>query len=78
VAIQYYGDYDHTTEFRQECLLTCVADRFASHLLMPDEMPEETLRDHSVFAELNLYPKDIDQLMTMKDRVLTVVNAMNL
>lgn len=78
VAIQYYGDYDHATEFRQECLLTCVANRFASHLLMPDEMPEETLRDHSVFAELNLYPKDIDQLMTMKDRVLTVVNAMNL
>lgn len=78
VAIQYYREYDHATEFRQECLLTCVADRLASHLLTPDEMPEETLRDHSVFTELNLYPKDIDQLMTMKDRVLTVVNAMNL
>lgn len=78
VAIQYYREYDHATEFRQECLLTCVADRLASHLLTPEEMPEETLRDHSVFTELNLYPKDIDQLMTMKDRVLTVVNAMNL
>jgi putative nucleotidyltransferase with HDIG domain len=78
VAIQYYREYDHATEFRQECLLTCVADRLASHLLTPDEMPEETLRDHSVFTELNLYHKDIDQLMTMKDRVLTVVNAMNL
>ena len=78
VAIQYYGDYDHATEFRQECLLTCVADLLANHLLTPDEMPEDTLREHSVFVELNLYPKDIDQLMTMKDRVLTVVNAMNL
>ena len=77
-AIQYYSDYDHATEFRQECLLTCVADRFASHLLTPDEMSEDTLRDHSVFVELNLYPADIDQLMTMKDRVLTIVNAMNL
>jgi len=77
-AIQYYREYDHAAEFRQECLLTCAADRLASHLLTPEEMPEESLRDHSVFTELNLYPKDIDQLMTMKDRVLTVVNAMNL
>lgn len=78
VAIQYYGDYDHATEFRQECLLTCVADRLASHLLTPDEMPEDTLRDHSVFAELNLYPQDIDKLLLTKDQVLTIVNAMNL
>jgi putative nucleotidyltransferase with HDIG domain len=78
VAIQYYGDYDHATEFRQECLLTCVADRLASHLLTPDEMPEDTLRDHSVFAELNLYFQDIDKLLLTKDQVLTIVNAMNL
>jgi putative nucleotidyltransferase with HDIG domain len=78
VAIQYHGDYDHATEFRQECLLTCVANRLASHLLTPDEMPEDTLRDHSVFAELNLYPQDIDKLLLTKDQVLTIVNAMNL
>ena len=78
VAIQYYGDYDHATEFRQECLLTCMANRLASHLLTPDEMPEDTLRDHSVFAELNLYPQDIDKLLLTKDQVLTIVNAMNL
>ncbi len=78
VAIQYYEDYDHATEFRQECLLTCVANRLASHLLTPDEMPEDTLRDHSVFAELNLYPQDIDTLLLTKDQVLTIVNAMNL
>ena len=77
-AIQYYGDYDHATSFRQECLLTCVADRLATHLLTPDDMPEDTLRDHPVFAELNLYPNDIDQLVACRDKVLAVVNAMNL
>jgi putative nucleotidyltransferase with HDIG domain len=77
-AIQYYADYDHATAFRQECLLTCVADRLASHLLTPDEMSEETLREHPVFAELNLYPQDVDQLMKAKDQVMAVVNAMNL
>lgn len=76
-VIQYYADYDHAASFRQECMLTCVADRLATHLLTPDDMPEEQLRDHPVFAELNLYPNDIDQLLAGKDKVLTMVNAMN-
>ena len=77
-AIQYYGDYEHATAFRQECMLTFIADRLASHLLTPEEMPEDSLRDHPVFAELNLYPQDIDKLLMTKDQVLTIVNAMNL
>ncbi|THJ16356.1 MAG: HDOD domain-containing protein [Nitrospira sp. CG24B] len=77
-AIQYYRDYEHATAFRQECMLTFVADRLASHLLTPEEMPEDSLRDHPVFAELNLYPQDVDKLLMTKDQVLTIVNAMNL
>lgn len=77
-AIQYYDDYDHADSFRQECLLTCASDRLASHLLTPEEIPDESLRAEPVFAELNLYPNDIDQLLTMKDHVLAVVNALNL
>jgi HD-like signal output (HDOD) protein len=77
-AIQYYEDYDHADSFRQECVLTCAADKLASHLLAPDDVPEETLRAHPVFVELNLYPNDIDQLMKTKDHVLAVVNALNL
>jgi putative nucleotidyltransferase with HDIG domain len=77
-AIQYYSDYDHAVSFRQECLLTYAADRLATHLLTPDDMPEDSLRDHPVFAELNLYPNDIDQLVACRDKVLAVVNAMNL
>ncbi len=77
-AIQYYGSYEHATAFRQECMLTFVADRLARHLLTPEEIPEDSLRDHPVFAELNLYPQDIDTLLTTKEQVLTIVNAMNL
>jgi len=77
-AIQYCEDYDHADSFRQECLLTCAADKLASHLLVPEDMPEETLRAHPVFGELNLYPNDIDRLMTAKDHVLAVVKALNI
>lgn len=77
-VIQYYGDFEHATVFRQECMLTFVADRLASHLLTPEEMPEDSLRDHPVIAELNLYPNDVDQLLAGKDKVLAIVNALNL
>jgi len=77
-AIQYYDDYDHTESFRQECLLTCASDRLANHVLAPEDLPEELLRTQPAFGELNLYPNDIDQLLTTKDQVLAVVNALNL
>ena len=77
-AIAYHQDYDQATAFRQECLLTCVADRLATHLLTPDTLPEEELREHPVFADLNLYPNDIDQLLAGKEKALAIVNAMNL
>lgn len=77
-AIQYYDDYDHAESFRQECLLTCASDRLASHVLAPEDLPEESLRTQPAFAELNLYPNDIDQLLTAKGQVLAVVNALTL
>jgi HD-like signal output (HDOD) protein len=77
-AIQYYDDYDHADSFRQECLLTCASDRLASHVLAPEDLPEESLRTQPAFAELNLYLNDIDQLLTTKNQVLAVVNALNL
>ena len=77
-AIACYQEYDHATSFRQDCLLTCVADRLATHLLAPDTLSEEELREHPVFADLNLYPNDIDQLLAGKDKAMSMVNAMNL
>ncbi len=35
-------------------------------------------REHPVFADLNLYPTDIDQLLAGKEKALAMVNAMNL
>lgn len=77
-AIAFYQEYDQAASFRQECLLTCVADRLATHLLEPDILSEEEMREHPVFADLNLYPGDIDQLLAGKEKALTMVNAMNL
>jgi hypothetical protein len=34
------------------------------------------VRDHPVFADLNLYPNDVDTLFAAQDRILAVVEAM--
>lgn len=77
-AISYYQEYDHATAFRQECILTCAADRLATHLLQPEHYSEEELREHSAFTDLNLYPNDIDQLLAGQEKIMSIVNAMNL
>ncbi len=77
-AIAYYTIHNQAPTFRQECAMTCLADRLAIHLLDPDTMDEETLRDHQVFADLNLYPNDVDLLLSNKDHILAIVEAMNL
>ena len=77
-SIAFYEHYDQSTEARQECMTTCLADRFATHLLRPDLMDEAALRDHQVFVELNLYPSDVDALLALKEKISDVVAAMNL
>lgn len=76
-TISFYEHYEHATAARQECMTTCLADRLATHLLQPEVMDETAVRDHPVYVDLNLYPKDIDELLKLKDKVASVVEAMN-
>jgi hypothetical protein len=57
-------------------MMTCLADRLATYILIPDSFDDSTLRDHSVFADLNLYPNDIDTLLSLKEKVFSLVDAM--
>jgi HD-like signal output (HDOD) protein len=75
-AIAYYWTYEQAPSHRQEAMMTCLADRLATFLLVPDSYDDKTFRDHSVFADLNLYPNDIDTLLGHKEKVLGLVNAM--
>ena len=77
-SIAFYEHYDQATGARQECMTTCLADRLATHLLQPESMNDTAVRDHPVYAELNLYPDDVDALLQMKEKVGAAVEAMNL
>lgn len=75
-AIAYYWIYEQAPSHRQEAMMTCLADRLATHLLVPDFFDDSTLRDHSVFTDLNLYPNDIDTLLGLKEKILNLVDTM--
>ena len=75
-AITYYGIYEQAPSHRQEAMMTCLADRLGTYILIPDSFDDSTLREHSVFADLNLYPNDIDALLSLKDKILNLVDTM--
>ena len=75
-AIGYYGAYEHAPSHRQEAMMTCLADRLATYLLIPDSFDNSTFREHSIFADLNLYPNDIDALLSLKEKILSLVDTM--
>ena len=75
-AITYYGIYEQAPSHRQEAMMTCLADRLATYILIPDSFDDHSLREHSVFADLNLYPNDIETLLGLKEKVLNLVDTM--
>ena len=77
-AIAYYAVYEQAPTHKHEAMMTCLADRLATYILVPDSFDDSTLRDHSVFADLNLYPNDVDTLLGLKDKVLSLVDTMTL
>lgn len=77
-SIAHYRQYDQAESFKQEVMMACVADRLATFLLDPASPDEASLREHPAFADLNLYPKDIDALVAAKDQVVTVVESLAL
>lgn len=77
-SIGFHVDYNYAKTAKQECMTTCLAGRLAKHFLDPETLDEATLREQVVFADLNLYPKDVDALLAHKEKVQAVVEAMPL
>jgi len=77
-SIAYYWAYEQAPTHRHEAMMTCLADRLATYILVPESFDDSTFREHSVFADLNLYPNDVDTLLSLKDKVLNLVDTMTL
>ncbi|HVR62015.1 MAG TPA: HDOD domain-containing protein [Polyangia bacterium] len=75
-AIAHYADYRQASAFQHEIMVTFLADRLATHLTVADAFDDETVRDHAVFADLNLYPDDVTALLAKKESVARTVDAL--
>ena len=75
-TIAFYWVYEQAPSHKHEAMMTCLADRLATYALVPDSFDDTTFREHSVFADLNLYPNDIDTLLALKEKVLNLVDTM--
>jgi putative nucleotidyltransferase with HDIG domain len=76
-SIEHYADYAQAGGFRQEAMITYLADRLATHALEPARFGGDAgFRDTPVIADLNLYPDDVAGLLARRERVLELVAAM--
>ena len=76
-AIACRDCYQDAVEYPDEAKLVCVADLLSDHLL-DEKSDEDVLRAHPVFVDLNLYPDDVDSLLSKKESVLEAVESMQL
>lgn len=79
-AIKHHRHYAEAGKFTQEAMTTHLASLLADWSLDPEvEIKEDSvadLRTAPVLADLNIYPDDLDGLLSKRQQVLTVVDAL--
>jgi putative nucleotidyltransferase with HDIG domain len=76
-SIEHHAAYAQAGAFRQEAMITFLADRLATHAIEPARFGgDDGFRDTQVIADLNLYPDDVAGLLARRERVLELVAAM--
>lgn len=79
-AVRYFDTYKEPHQSQNQTLFVVAGAIFASHFMIEDNNEEklsrETLISHPVFAELNLYPDELDLLIEKIDIVNSAIEAM--
>lgn len=75
-AIAHHGDPANAPSHTDEVATTCLAERLAKWLLMPNAFPQDTVREHPVFELLNLYPHDVDDLLERGETIRGFAEAL--
>lgn len=74
-AIAHCDAYERADDYRDEAAMTFLASRLATAVLDPEGQDEKVLRDHRVFADLNLYPETVEEILAEKDAIYESVEA---
>lgn len=72
-VIVFHRFYDDAPSFAEEAKMANVAGLFATHLLRPETMPREMLLQAEAVQDCNLYPEDVEQLLSAIEGVEKMV-----
>ncbi len=71
----YHHRYADAPKFQDEARIVHLSDRLAEHLLTPERCDAPMLHAELAFAELNLYPDDVDAILAKGDEVRKFAEA---
>jgi hypothetical protein len=58
-------------------MTTRLADCLSYHLAMPEVFDADHVRQHPVVADLNLYPDDVETLLSKRHAIRTFITGMS-
>jgi putative nucleotidyltransferase with HDIG domain len=76
-VVEYHHDPLRAPTARNQAMMTALADDLA-HLIMlgPKQVAHETLLEHPLLPELNIYPDELEALIALAPKVVATVQAL--
>jgi putative nucleotidyltransferase with HDIG domain len=76
-AIEYFDNFSECDNFEDEVYTIVLAHLCADELLCKEEPTEEdNIANHEIIDFLNLYPEDVEELLSKKEKILELINSM--
>mgnify|MGYP000400234457 CR=1 FL=1 len=75
-SVQFYQDYQHAENFSDQAMVINAASKLADESLRPGDITLDTVFEDIVFADLNLYEDDLEQLKQQYEKVKAGMEAM--
>ena len=75
-AIQHFDDYQSASSAGEQTAMVSAGAQLARHMLTPEALSQEQMLEHPAFADINLYPDQVEQLLEKRDQLTSTMEAM--
>ncbi len=76
-SILYHHNYFSAPTCVEAAMVTCLADQLSYHLLAPEEVPADSIRDDRVVSHLRCSAENLAALLDKGDEIMQVVETMS-
>ena len=75
-SVEFFDDYENCDNFEDEVCTVVLAHILADDLLEHENTEELNLADHALIDLLNMYPEDVEELLSKKEKILELISSM--